>query len=76
MELTTVNNFFYYMWNRWSATVANDLFGYYLGKHIWEKWQGNVEYYGPTAAVSSFYAELDNECRKTIIEAANKYYNK
>ena len=74
MELSTVNNFFYFMWNQWSLRTSMDLFGPYLGEHIWNKWIDEVGYFGPTAAVASFYAEIDNNCRQTIIEAANKHY--
>lgn len=67
--------YLFFMWNTWSYGDCISIFGETLGSHIWEKWLRECERFGGKGAPASFYAELDRETRKKIVERAIKYYN-
>jgi hypothetical protein len=63
-----IENFMYYMFNKWSFAEAKKIFGESLGEHIFGKWTeryDNLQWFG----------DLDKECRKKIIDRANEIYN-
>lgn len=66
-----VTNFMYYMYNVWNKIEAVNLFGENLGEHIYDKWLMT----GRDKDLL-FYSMLDNECRQTLVDRANEYYNK
>jgi hypothetical protein len=49
------------------------VFGKNLGKHIFEKWVSCRKDGGEHL---EWYASLDNECRRKIVDRANELYNK
>lgn len=65
-----VTNFMYYMYNVWNKEEAINLFGEWLGKHIYSKWCDLHD------KELIFYASLDNECRQKLVDRANEYYSK
>ena len=50
-----VENFMYYMYNRWCLDEAHLLFGKSLGDHIYEKWNKKVHGEWPISRLSKFY---------------------
>lgn len=64
-----IENFMYYMFNRWSFAEARKLFGESLGEHIYNK-------YTETSDTLRFFGNLDRECRKKLADRANEIYNK
>ena len=69
-----VDNFMYYMCNRWCHEEAVRLFGENLGNHIWEKWVDIVRF--GCGDQLTFYANIDKECRKKLGNRANEIYDK
>jgi hypothetical protein len=69
-----VTNFMYYIYNKWSKEESVRLFGNDLGNHIFNAWVGKHEY--SNDITMSWYADLDNECRRKIVDRANDLYNK
>ena len=69
-----VENFMYYMYNRWCIDEAHLLFGKSLGDHIYAKWTEKIEY--SIDRTMSWYGELDKKCRQKIVDRANELYNK
>lgn len=62
-----VENFMYYMYNKWSEDESHAVFGKVMGDHLWKKWC--------TASDElRWYAYLDDENRNKIIERANEIY--
>jgi hypothetical protein len=68
-----VSSYFYYMWNRWSKTECETVFGSMAG-HFWEKWCG-LSNPTPSGAAERLYAELGNEARRKIVKRACELYN-
>lgn len=69
-----VTNFMYYMYNKWCIGEAKKVFGNNLGEHIFSKW---VHHINVTQLGDLYwYSELDNECRRKIVDRANELYNK
>jgi len=64
-----IENFMYYMFNRWSLEEAKKVFGDDLGTHIYGKWQD-------TDDTLIWFGWLDKECRRKISDRANEIYNK
>lgn len=67
----SVTNFMLYMFNKWDIHEAKYLFGDNLGRHIFDKWSG----WGAGRELR-WYADLDNDCRKMIVDRANELYYK
>lgn len=65
--MNEVTNFMYYMFNRWSEAEAVATFGEDLGKHIYGKWVKRI-------SDLHWYAELDNDCRRKVVDKANEFY--
>lgn len=63
-----VTKFMWYMFNVWNEIEAKRLFGENLGMHIYKKWQDNRR------DSLYWYALLDNDCRKTLVDRSNEYY--
>lgn len=68
--------FLYYMWNAFNYDKCIQIFGEYLGNHIINKWVGYIEQCGAEGAPALLYANIDDDCRKKLVEAAITYYNK
>lgn len=68
-----VSSYFYYMWNRWSKTECETVFGSMAG-HFWEKWC-SLSNPTPSGAAERLYAELGNEARRKIVKRACELYN-
>ena len=64
-----VENFMYYMYNKWDEQEAHEVFGNLMGKHLWNKWCSAHD-------ELIWFAYLDDENRTKIIERANEVYNK
>ena len=64
-----VENFMYYIFNRWSEGEARFLFGEHLGTHIFNKWLEIRD-------GLRFFGYLDKECREKLVNRANQIYNK
>lgn len=67
-----VENFMYYMYNKWCLNEAHLLFGESLGDHIFNKWFGKREY--SHDITMSWFADLDKKCRQKIVDRANELY--
>jgi hypothetical protein len=65
--MTQVEAFGYYMYNKWNSYEATVVFGENLGSHIFDKWINNRD-------VMMFFMNLDNECRKKLVERAEQFY--
>ena len=74
MNNNEVTNFMFYLFNRWSKEEAIRLYGNNLGNHIFNKWVEKHEY--SNDITMSWYSDLDNECRRKIVDRANELYNK
>lgn len=70
--MNEVTAFMHYMFNRWCLNECRNLFGKELGDDIWRVWHGVVREGGGDQL--RFYANLDNECRKVIVERATRFY--
>lgn len=68
-----VSSYFYYMWNRWSKTECETVFGNMAG-HFWEKWC-SLSNPSPSGAAERLYAELGNDARRKIVERACELYD-
>lgn len=68
-----VTNFMLYVYNKWSKEESVRLFGNDLGIHIFNKWVWCRENGGDQL---EWYAILDNDCRRKIVDRANELYNK
>ena len=68
--MNEVTNFMYYMYNRWNFDECVSLFGERLGKHIWEKFERRI----PDTLL--WYSDLDNDCRRKLVDRANEIYAK
>lgn len=66
-----VNNFMYYMFNRWCKHEAIVIYGKELGEHIFAKY---LKYMEKGLGELRFYAELDNECRSKLVKRALQVY--
>ena len=64
-----IENFMYYMFNRWTLEEAKFVFGDNLGTHIYGKWQEVDD-------TLIWFGWLDKECRHKIADRANEIYNK
>lgn len=69
-----VTSFHYYMWNAWCKEECKKIFPE-DSEHYWNKWITTSANYGPLAAVSVFYAELDNKHRLLLVSRAIELYN-
>lgn len=65
--MNEVTRFMWYMYNHWSHNEAVALFGRNLGEHIYNK-------YLECGDTLLWYAELDGDCRQTIVDRANATY--
>ena len=74
MNNNEVTNFLFYIYNKWSKEESVRLFGNDLGNHIFNKWVGKHEY--SNDITMSWYTDLDNSCRRKIVDRANELYNK
>lgn len=70
-ELKVIDNFVKYMFNKWNIYEAERVFGELLGEHIYCKY---VREYERNAFL--LYANIDNDCKRKLIERANLFYNK
>ena len=74
MNNNEVTNFMYYMYNKWCIGEAKKVFGNNLGEHVFSKW---VHHRKDTGLGDLYwYSELDNKCRRKIVDRANELYNK
>ena len=71
-ERNEVTNFLYYIYNRWNADEAKNVFGDNLGEHIYNKFQS----YNNESGALYWYSELDKECRQKLVDRANEIYNR
>jgi hypothetical protein len=69
-----VTNFMLYIYNKWSKEEAIMLFGNDLGNHIFTKWVNAVNESSDSNLY--WYSNLDNACRRKIVDRANELYNK
>ena len=64
-----VDNFMYYMYNKWSESECRYLFkDVFLADHIWAKYKENGN------AILWWYSMLDSECQRKLIDRANHFY--
>ena len=73
MNNNEVTNFAFYLFNKWSKEEAIRLYGNNLGNHIFKGWGGYRERGGDQL---EWYANLDDSCRRKIVDRANELYNK
>jgi hypothetical protein len=73
MNNNEVTNFMLYMYNMWSEKESQILFGENLGKYIYDKW---IDSFSCSDRTMYWYSNLDNECRRKIVDRANELYNK
>ena len=73
MDYKIVDNFMYYVFNKWSREEAVHVFGENLGMHIFKKWESYRINGGDQL---EWYANLDADCRCKLVERANEVYNK
>ena len=65
-----VQNFMYYIFNRWNETECKKVFGdSMLADHIWSKWK---DY---RSNPLWWYGMLDNECQQKLVDRANEIYD-
>lgn len=72
MAKSEVDNFMYYVFNKWSEAEAIHVFGDNLGRHIYNKWVWYRENGGDQL---EWYANLDTTCRRKLVDRANEVYN-
>ncbi len=68
-----VRTFFLYMWNRWCEDECKLLFGWNY-RHFWDKWCHHCKQFR-RGAVECFYAELDLENQRLLVERALRCYD-
>ena len=68
-----VTYFAWYMFNKWSHAEAIRVFGYDLGKHIYDKW--NEIHASGDGDNLRFYCNLDTACRNKIVQRALDIYD-
>lgn len=68
--------YLYYMWNAFNDYTCNRIFGNDLGNHIFDKWEVCIQRCRMDGAPAALFADLDDECRQKLTEAAVAYYNK
>ena len=73
MDYKIVDNFMYYVFNKWCMEEAVRNYGENLGMHIFKKWEVCRIDGGDQL---EWYANLDSECRRKLVERANGVYNK
>lgn len=73
MNNNEVTNFLFYIYNKWSKEESVRLFGNDLGNHIFNKW---IDCFSCSDRTMYWYANLDNTCRRKIVDRANEMYNK
>jgi len=73
MKNNEVTNFMLYIYNKWCIEESVLVFGENLGKHIFEKW---VQAIVTSDRSLYWYSNLDNTCRRKIVDRANELYNK
>ena len=73
MNNNEVTNFMFYLFNKWCKEEAIRLYGNNLGNHIFNKWVWYRENGGDQL---EWYANLDNQCQRKIVDRANELYNK
>lgn len=61
--------FTYYIYNKWNLEEAHKLFGVSLGSHIYQK-----SFTTPNKL--EWFANLDENCQKVILERAFEIYDK
>ena len=64
-----IQNYMYYIFNRWSADEACLVFGNELGTHIFCKWlqmRDGLRLFG----------YFDKECKKKLVNRVNEIYDK
>ncbi len=66
-----VTNFMYYMYNRFSLAESKCIYGDLLGEHIYNKY---IDCLNKDLGELRFYAELDNVCRRKLVDRANEIY--
>lgn len=73
--------FLYYMWNEWSLgvcqTICPNSYDPVYGSHLWRVWVNarNKCNGSPVGAAAQFYADLDSDTRRKIVDAAVHHYN-
>lgn len=73
-NLTSVNAYFYYMWNRFSKEECIAIWGKIMGEHFFKKWCGmNNDF---LASSERLWADLSNNNRQLLLNRAWKYYTK
>lgn len=75
MEKNDVTKFFYYMWNDWSEAECMKVFKDAPCEYIWNKWCNYVSEYGRDAAISVFYANIDNGLKNLLVSRAIEKYS-
>lgn len=63
-----IENFMYYMFNKWSFAESRKVFGENLGEHIYNKWTESSD-------TLAWFGSLDRECRQKVADRANEIYN-
>ena len=71
-RVNQVTSFMLYINNRWNEQEARLVFGDDLGKHIFYKYL----YCRMEFDVLYWYSELDNVCRRKLVERAIEFYGK
>jgi hypothetical protein len=78
MTNNDVASFFYYMWNSWSKEECMEAF--FLAscewEHYWNKWVHFSKTLGTDAAISRFFASLDNDAQDLLVKRALELYNR
>ena len=69
-DLKIISNFMRYMFNQWNEYEAEQVFGELPGEHIYSKY---LEY---NRNVPWLFLNIDNDCKRKLIERANHFYNK
>lgn len=70
--MNEVSVFMYYMFNYWSFSEAQTVFGVDLGCHLWNKWLESFDLSNDHTMY--WYAELDNECKQKVVERSKALY--
>jgi hypothetical protein len=71
-QVNQVTAFMLYIYNRWGIQEAKLVFGDNLGEHIFDKYLHHRNGLGELF----WYSELDNACRRKLVERAIEFYDK
>lgn len=74
MQENIVTSYFYYMWNAFSQTESDQIFGY-LSQHMTDKWNSICKRHSVYSAAERLYADLTQDNRLKLVTRACLQYN-